>query len=323
MKVLLTGGAGYIGSTTANLLLDQNHDVTIIDNLSTGNKKNIPKSAIFIKSDICNKFILSKLFKKNTYDVIIHFAAFINVEESVRKPKKYIRNNYTKTKKFIEICESFNQCKIIFSSTAAVYGDSKLGIISEKAKLKPISPYAISKFKSENFIKDKDINYVILRYFNVAGADSKMRSGSISKKNGTNLIKKICECYFSKKKIEVYGNNYPSTDGTAIRDYIHVTDLASAHIQAAKYLNKENKSITLNCGYGKGYSVKKVIDTFNKMYDEKVLYTYVKKRPGDLFKSIANVSLLKKKLNWQPKNNSLKKILESSLMWEKKLNRND
>ena len=123
--------------------------------------------------------------------------------------------------------------------------------------------------------------------------------------------------------IEVYGNNYPSTDGTAIRDYIHVTDLASAHIQAAKYLNKENKSITLNCGYGKGYSVKKVIDTFNKMYDEKVLYTYVKKRPGDLFKSIANVSLLKKKLNWQPKNNSLKKILESSLMWEKKLNRND
>ena len=143
MNVLLTGGAGYIGSTTANLLLDQSHTVTIIDNLSTGNEKNIPKKATFIKSDISNKLILSKLFKKNKFDVIIHFAAFIDVEESVRKPKKYIKNNYLKTKKFLEVCKLYNQLKIIFSSTAAVYGDSKLGIISENAKLKPISPYAI------------------------------------------------------------------------------------------------------------------------------------------------------------------------------------
>ena len=200
MKVLLTGGAGYIGSTTANLLLDQNHDVTIIDNLTTGNKKNIPKKARFIKSDINDRTILSKLFRKNKFDVIIHFAAFIDVEESVRKPKKYIENNYLKTKKFIEICKFYNQLKIIFSSTAAVYGDSELGIIDENAKLNPISPYAISKFKSENFIKNNNINYVILRYFNVAGADLRMRSGLVSKKKSTHLIKKICESYFNKKK---------------------------------------------------------------------------------------------------------------------------
>lgn len=323
MNVLLTGGAGYIGSTTANLLLDQNHNVTIIDNLSTGNKKNIPKKATFIKSDINDRSIISKLFKKNTFDIIIHFAAFIDVEESVREPKKYIENNYFKTKKFIEICKFYNHSKIIFSSTAAVYGDSKLGVINENAKLNPTSPYAISKFKSENFIKSNNVNYVILRYFNVAGADLRMRSGLISKKKSTHLIKKICESYFNKKKLEIYGSNYPSVDGTAIRDYIHVSDLALAHIQAAKYLIKDNKSIILNCGYGKGYSVKKVIDTFNKMRREKIKYIYTKKRAGDLFKLVANISLLKKKLKWHPKNNSLKKILESSLKWEKKLNKND
>jgi UDP-glucose 4-epimerase len=323
MNVLLTGGAGYIGSTTANLLLDQSHTVTIIDNLSTGNEKNIPKKATFIKSDISNKLILSKLFKKNKFDVIIHFAAFIDVEESVRKPKKYIKNNYLKTKKFLEVCKLYNQLKIIFSSTAAVYGDSKLGIISENAKLKPISPYAISKLNSENYIKNNNINYVILRYFNVAGADTRMRSGLVSKKKSTHLIKKICESFFSKKKIQIYGNDYPSLDGTAIRDYIHVADLALAHIQAAKYLIKKNISITLNCGYGKGYSVKNVIDTFNKICGDKVQYIYTKRRAGDLFKLVANISLLKKKLKWKPKNNSLKKILESSLKWEKRLNRDD
>ena len=180
MNILLTGGAGYIGSTTANLFLDNGHKVTVIDDLSTGNKKNIPKKAKFFKFNINNKNLLSKILKNEKFDLIIHFAAFIDVEESVRKPKKYIINNYLNTKKLINVCLAHNLNKIIFSSTAAVYGNSKTGEVSEKSIKKPFSPYAISKFKSENFIKSKNkLNYIILRYFNVAGADLKLRSGLI------------------------------------------------------------------------------------------------------------------------------------------------
>ena len=322
MNILLTGGAGYIGSTTANLLLDQGHRVTVIDNLSTGNIKNIPKKAKFLKTDIANKIKIKRLFKKNVFDIIIHFAAFIDVEESVRKPKKYINNNYLKTKKFLEICKLCNQKKIIFSSTAAVYASNDKTSIKENSKKKPISPYAISKYECEkHFKKDSKIKYIILRYFNVAGVDFKFRSGLISKKKSTHLITKICESYLSNKTIEIYGFDYPSHDGTAIRDFIHVVDLAQAHIQAAKYLMSNNKSLVLNCGYGHGYTVKEVIDNFNKMNKKKINYSFSKRRKGDVFRLIANSSLIKKKLNWKPKYDSIKKILKSSLDWESKINK--
>ena len=320
MKVLITGGAGYIGSTTANLFIDKKHKVTIIDNLSTGNKKNIPKKANFVNCSIDNKKKISNLLKKIQFDLVIHFAAFINVEESVLKPKKYYNNNYLKTLKFVHICKEYGINKIIFSSTASVYGNLKKSIVYEKSATRPVSPYAKSKLKCEKFLKkQKDLEYIILRYFNVAGADLKLRSGLIKKKKSTHLIKKICENYLNNLPIEIYGNNYPSKDGTAIRDYVHVIDLAEAHYRAAKYLFKNKNSLTLNCGYGVGYSVKNVIDVFNKINKRKIKFIYKPRRKGDVFKLIASSNKIKNTLKWKPKYNSLKKILSSSLSWEKKI----
>ncbi len=322
MKILLTGGAGYIGSVTANLFLDKGHDVYIIDNLSTGNKRNLPQKAHFINCNIANNKIISKLLKKNKFDILLHFAAFIDVEESVKKPKKYLNNNFKNTIKLIKICEKFGLRKIIFSSTAAVYGNSRTGICSESSKLNPLSMYASSKLQCENFLrKKKNMKYVILRYFNVAGADLKLRSGLISKKKSTHLIKKICENFIKQEKIIINGNNYLTTDGTPVRDYLHVHDLALAHYNASKYILNSGKSDIFNCGYGKGYSVLEIIKAFNKLNKKKIKISYGGRRKGDITKLVAEAKKIKKNLNWKPKYNSINKILKSSLQWEKKINK--
>ncbi len=322
MKILLTGGAGYIGSVTANLFLDKGHEVFIIDNLSTGNKKNLPKKAQFIKCNIANNKKISKLLKTYKFDILLHFAAFIDVEESVSKPNKYLNNNFKNTIKLIKICEKFGLKKIIFSSTAAVYGNSITGTCSERSKLNPLSMYALSKLKCENFLKKKEnMKYVILRYFNVAGADIKLRSGLISKKKSTHLIKKLCENFIKQKKIIINGNNYPTIDGTPVRDYMHVHDLALAHYNASKYLLKNGKSDVFNCGYGKGYSVLEIIKAFNKLNKKKIKIQIGERRKGDITKIVAKTSKIKKNLNWNPKYNSINKILKSSLEWEKTINK--
>ncbi len=321
IKVLVTGGAGYIGSCTSNILLDKDFDVTIIDNLSVGKKKLLPKKAKFYKFNIQDKKKLSNLLSKNNFDIIFHFAGFISVEESVKYPKKYLKNNFNNTKIFLEICKKYNLKNIIFSSTAAVYGDVKRRNVNENFKRKPINPYAVSKLRVEDYlIKSKFFKYIILRYFNVVGADLKLRSGPWSKKKSTHLIKNICEKFLEKKSIQIFGNNYPSKDGTAIRDYIHVVDLAEAHILAAKHIIKTKKKNIFNCGYGKGYTVKEVVDNFNKINKNKLTYDYKDRRAGDSFKSVADVSKIKKILRWKPKLNSIKKILKSQLAWEKKIN---
>ena len=321
---LLTGGAGYIGSHVVNLLIDNGHNVTVIDNLITGNKNLINKKATFYKCDIADEKIINKILSKNKYDIVMHLAALIRVDESVNKPKKYNKFNYEKAKIFLDTCFKYNLKKIILSSTASVYGNPKNFHVTEESELKPLNPYAKTKLKLENYLIDKskinDINYIILRYFNVAGADEKLRSGLISK-HSSHLIKIASEVAVGKRdEIIINGDDYDTKDGTPIRDYIHVSDLANIHLVSAKHLIDNNQSNIFNCGYGKGFSVKEVISTYNEILGKKIKFRIGQRRPGDSKLIIANPNKFFKALSWKPKYNNLKYILKTAYEWEKKIN---
>ena len=321
-NILLTGGAGYIGSHVAYLPLDKGCDVTIIDNLSTGNRQLIPKKSTFYNCDIADTKKITKILKENNFDIVMHFAGVIKVDESLKNPNKYNFINYEKGKIFLNTCVKNNLNKIIFSSTASVYGNSKKKV-SENSKLKPMNPYAKSKLKLENYLsrnsKLKKFNYIILRYFNVAGADKKMRTGLLSK-SSTNLMKVICQVATgSKKKFKINGKNYDTKDGTPVRDFIHVSDLAEIHYLASKYLIKKNKSKIFNCGYGKGYSVLEVLKTMNLLLKKKIPTIYGDRRNKDIKLSKADTKKFNKHIRWKPKFNNLKYILKTSLQWEKKI----
>jgi len=323
MNILLTGGAGYIGSHAALSLLDSGHQVHIIDNLSTGNEMLIPKSAKFTNCDVNNEEVISNLIQSDKFDLLMHFAGFIQVEESVMYPEKYFENNTNNAIKLFNICKKNGLTKIVFSSTAAAYGlVSENKLIDEHTNLNPQNPYAESKIKTEKFLFDNEgiFKFIILRYFNVAGADKRMRSGQISK-NSTHLIKKISEVVVGKRnQIEIYGNDYNTPDGTAIRDYIHVSDLADIHVEVAKYLLENLESNLFNCGYGNGFSVLDVVNTTNKIYQNKIIYKFSNKRDGDVEKLIANNSKISEYIKWCPKYNDLKEIISSSVKWEEKIN---
>ena len=323
MNILVTGGAGYIGSHVALRLIEEGHQVSIIDNLITGNESLIPKEALFLKCDINNKEKITNLLNNHKYDLIIHFAAFIQVEESVKNPGKYFKNNRDNTIDFFKTCYENKLTNIIFSSTAAVYGSQKNNLpISEKMELKPVNPYGKSKLDVENFLfKNSNIfNYIVLRYFNVAGADPELRSGLISN-HSSHLIKITSEVAVGKRdKVTIFGNDYTTHDGTAIRDYIHVSDLADIHINTLNLLNKNKESNIFNCGYGKGYSVKEVIDTANNITNGSINYEYGDRRLGDSEVLISDVSKLNNFINWKPKYNDLNTILKTSIDWEKKIN---
>ncbi len=321
MKILLTGGAGYVGSHTALSLIEQGHSVTVIDNLITGTRKLVPSKAEYYKCDIADKETLKQILKENKFDLVMHFAGLTRVDESVRFPEKYQHNNFEKSKIFFNFCFENNIKKIIFSSTAGVYGDTQSEYVKETDTLKPINPYSESKQNIENFLqessKDKDINYTILRYFNVGGADKNKRSGLISK-DSTNLIKSVCEVAVKKRdKIIINGNDYKTKDGTAIRDFIHVSDIADIHIIAANSLFKNSISDIYNCGYGQGYSVKEVIAEMENILNNKLKVEIGPRREKDIAISIANCDKFKKKFNWKPKFNNLNYILKTALEWEK------
>ena len=321
-NILLTGGAGYIGSHVTNLLIDKGFSVTVIDSLITGNKNLVNKKAKLIVSDIANVKKVSRLIKNKKFDLVLHFAGLIRVDESVKKPKKYLNYNFNKSKVFFKTCYDNGIKKIIFSSTASVYGNLAKPKVNEKDRLKPINPYAISKLLFEKYIikfsKTNDIKYVILRYFNVAGADKKLRSGLISK-HSTHLIKIACEVATNKrKKLIINGSDYNTPDGTTIRDYIHVSDLADIHLVSTKHLLKGGVSQIFNCGYGKGFSVKQVINAMNKILKKKLPTSIGKSRKGDIEKVVADVRKFKKFFLWKPKFNSLSTILITALKWEQK-----
>jgi len=322
-NILLTGGAGYIGSHVTNLLIDKGFDVTIIDSLITGNKTLLNPKAKFINCDIADTKNVSEVLNNNQFDIVMHFAGLIRVDESVKEPKKYNEYNFEKAKIFLDTCFENDLKKVIFSSTASVYGNPIQDNVSENDELNPLNPYAETKLKLENFLinksKSENISYIILRYFNVAGADEKLRSGLISK-HSTHLIKIASEVAVGKRdEIIINGDDYDTKDGTAIRDYIHVSDLADIHLVSAKYLLDKNQSNIFNCGYGNGYSVKEVIDTYNKILNKKIKSKIGPRRPGDSKMVVADPFKFNKTLNWKPKFNNLEYILTTAYKWENKL----
>jgi len=322
MKILLTGGAGYIGSHVLLSIIENKHEVVVIDDLSTGNKKLIPENIKLINTNINNSEKISNVLVEENFDLLLHFAGFIKVEESVQKPDKYFKNNTDNAIELFETCYKHNLQNIIFSSTAAAYGNpSNNESIREDEPLNPLNPYGESKVKTEEYLlnnKDK-FNSIILRYFNVAGADPELRSGLIANQP-THLIKILSEVAIGKReKICIYGNDYNTKDGTAIRDYIHVSDLASIHLEAANYLLEKKISNIFNCGYGKGYSVLEVINVAKKIYGEKIKFEYDNRRPGDAEKLISNVDKLHQHINWKPQFDNLDLIIQTAVEWEKKI----
>ena len=320
-NILVTGAAGYIGSHVVEQLVKNKDKVILIDNLVTGYKKLINKKAKFIKADIKNKSKISKIIKDYNITSIIHLAAYLNVSEAETNKKKYYQNNIIGTKKLLEACKSSNVKNIIFSSSCSIYGNVK-GSVGENKRPNPQGYYAYTKYKGEELIKrySKKYNYkyAILRYFNVAGASPSNKIGQIEKSHGQ-LVKNIAIQYLKKKPVmNIYGNNYRTKDGTCIRDYIHVSDLADIHIKSIKYLTKNKKSILLNCGYGKGYSVQQIIDIFKKI-KKGVKVHYKKRRPGDIAQVYADTKKFKKILKWKPKYNNITKIILSAIKWESKL----
>ena len=318
-NILVIGGAGYIGSHIIEQLIETNATVIILDNLVTGYKKLINKKARFIKADIKNKSVIIRIIKENNIKSIIHLAAYLNVTEAEKNKKKYFQNNIIGTKNILKACRNSNVKNFIFSSSSSIYGNVK-GSVNENKKPNPQGYYAYTKFKGEELVKEFAIKYKfrygILRYFNVAGASQSGKIGEIEKSHG-HLIKNLAIVSLKKKpKVKIFGNDYKTRDGTCVRDYIHVSDLADIHIRGLNYLNNKKKSFIFNYGYGKGYSVKQIVDIFKKI-KVNVDIQYQKRRAGDIAQVYANTKKFKKILKWRPRYNDLKLIIKSAIDWEK------
>ena len=321
-NILITGGAGYIGSHIAELLIKKKSNINILDNLSTGHKKLINKNGKFIKGDVKNLNILKKVIKEENITSIIHLAACLNVSEAESNPNKYHKNNVLGTLNLVKACKDSNVRNIIFSSSCSIYGNVR-GAVSEKRKPNPQGKYASSKFKGEKIIKkySKKYNYkyAILRYFNVVGASDSGKIGEIETTHD-HLFKNIAISALKKKPIiNIYGNNYNTHDGTCVRDYMHVVDLSHIHIKCLEKINSSKKSITLNCGYGKGISVLEVAKKLKKIQKKNVIINFKSPRPGDIAQIFADTSKIKKVINWRPKYNNLELMLKSTIKWQKKI----
>jgi len=322
MRILVTGGAGYIGSHVVKALGQRKHEILVYDNLSTGHEWAVLYGRL-IKGDLSDKFFLDKVIKEFKPDAIMHFAAFIQVEESVREPLKYYRNNTVNTLNLLEAMKENGVKNFIFSSTAAVYGIPEKIPVNEDAPLNPINPYGSSKVAVERILNDlsqtSDFNYVSLRYFNVAGADPEGRIGQVYKE-ATHLITRALKTAKGVvDKLQIFGTDYPTPDGTCIRDYIHVDDLALAHLITLDYLLSTGKSRVLNCGYGYGYSVKEVVETVKKITSVNFRTEEISRRPGDPPVLVADSSRLKSELNWSPIHADLEYIIMTAWEWEKRL----
>jgi UDP-glucose 4-epimerase len=324
MAVLVTGGAGYIGSHMALDLLDRGETVIVLDNLSTGLKRLVPETAVFIEGDAGDETLLGKLFSEFPIEAVLHFAGSIVVPESVSDPLGYYLNNTVKSRTLIAAAVAHGVRHFIFSSTAAVYGIPGRMPVAEDAPLQPISPYGASKMMTERMLADTafahPLTYCALRYFNVAGADPKGRSGQASPK-ATHLIKVAGKVVTGRRAyLEVFGTDYPTPDGTCVRDYIHVSDLVAAHRHALDYLRGGGANAVLNCGYGRGYSVLEVIETVKRVSGVDFEVRLSGRRAGDPAELVAGTRLIREVLPWKPELDNLPLIVEHALNWERKLN---
>ncbi len=323
MGILVTGGAGYIGSHMVLALKEAGKRVVILDNFSTGFEWAVPEGVPCVRGETGDQALVGRIIGEHGIEAIIHFAASIVVPESVADPLGYYRNNTANSRTLIECAVKGGVKQFIFSSTAAVYGNPAKVPIGEEDPVAPMSPYGSSKLMTEIMLKDASaahgLDYVILRYFNVAGADPLLRAGQ-STKGATHLIKVAVETALGKRaKIAVFGTDYPTRDGTCIRDYIHVADLVQAHMAALAYLQAGGRSVTLNCGYGHGFSVLDVIDTVQRVSGVDLRVEHADRRHGDPVQIVAKSDRVRQLLQWRPELDDLATIVRHALAWESKL----
>ncbi len=325
MTVLVTGGAGYIGSHMVWELLDHGEDVVVLDRLSSGFAWAVAPEATLVQGDIADRGLVARLIAERRVDAVIHFAGSVVVPDSVADPLGYYENNTGKTRALLEACVAAGLPHFIFSSTAAVYGGVRMEPVREDAGLTPESPYGCSKLMSEWMLRDASaahgFSYTALRYFNVAGADGKGRTGQ-STAGATHLIKVACEAALGKRQsLSVFGTDYPTPDGTCLRDYIHVSDLVGAHRLALQRLRAGGGNLVANCGYGHGTSVLEVLDSVRRVSGHELPAVLASRRPGDAAAVVADASLARAELGWEPKLDDLDTIVESALAWENALSR--
>ncbi len=323
MRVLVTGGAGYIGSNMVLGLLDRGDEPVIIDSLVTGYREAIPEGVPFYEGDICDEELVGKVLRDEKIEAIVHFAAFIVVPESVSDPLGYYLNNTVKARALIAAAVGAGIDKFVFSSTAAVYGTPEVNPVDEKAKLNPESPYGTSKMMTEFILRDVEVahgmRHAILRYFNVAGADMKMRSGQ-RLEAATHLIKVASQAATGQRSgMSVFGTDFPTPDGTGVRDYIHISDLIGAHLVALDRLADGGESFTANCGYGHGFSVLEVIEAVKRVSNSSFDVKMEERRLGDPAEIVANADQMLG-FGWKPKYDNLETIVRSAIDWETTLN---
>ena len=320
-NILVTGGAGFIGSAVANELVKKKYSVIVIDDLSNGKLNFLDKKVKFYKLNISESKKIGQILESEKINVVFHFAGKIYADESIRKKKEYYLNNFIYPKNFFNLCLKYKVKNFIFASTAGVYGEKKK-IFRELDKTNPINPYSQYKLMFENFLikkSTKKMNYAILRYFNVCGANIANKWGQVNNKRS--VMRKISIAIIKKKikKFTIYGKDHPTLDGTPARDFIHINDLVDIHLKVLDYLKKNKKSILLNCGYGKSFTIKKIIDLFKKISKKKIDIEYSKRRKGDPSEVIANNLKLKKTIKFKAKYDKIYFMVKSSLDWEKKL----
>ena len=324
MAVLVTGGAGYIGSHMTYGLVDRGEKVVVLDNLSTGMRGLVAGSAVFVEGNAGDAALVKKIVATHSVNAIIHFAGSIVVPDSVAQPLTYYNNNTVVARNLIEAAVESGVPHFIFSSTAAVYGDNATDPMRETQEADPISPYGRSKLMTEWMLEDSShaygLRHVVLRYFNVAGADAKGRTGQSSPR-ATHLIKRACQVALGRVgHLDIFGADYPTPDGTGVRDYIHVTDLVAAHILALEHLRAGGEPNVFNCGYGHGSSVRDVISSVERVIGRRLPSREMPRRLGDPPKLVADATKLRRSLGWKPQHDDLDEIVRTAYAWESRLN---